>query len=105
MQRRCNTFDQLRRRQVVRNDGIRPGCSHGAHGVGQAGQLPVIDQRIQRHMHLDAAGMAERHGLPQLVGGKVARRAARVKARQPQINSISAAENSGAKHLAVARRG
>ena len=105
VQRRCNTFDQLRRRQVVRNDGIRPGCGHGVHGVGQAGQLPVIDQRIQRHMHLDAAGMAERHGLPQLVGGKVARRAARVKARQPQINSISAAENSGAKHLAVARRG
>ena len=51
VQRRCNTFDQLRRRQVVRNDGIRPGCGHGAHGVGQAGQFPVIDQRIQRQHH------------------------------------------------------
>ena len=56
-------------------------------------------------MDLDAARMAEGHSLPQFIGGKVARRAACIKARQPQINSISAAENSGAKHFTVTCRG
>ena len=91
MQRRRDTLDQLRRGKIIGDHGVR--------------QLPVIDQRIQRHMDPDAAGVAESHGLPQLLRGEIARRAAGVKAGQPQINSISAAEHSGAKHLTVSRRG
>ena len=56
-------------------------------------------------MHPHAPGMAERNRLPQFVGCKVARAAAGIKAGKPQINSISAAENSGAKHFTVSRRG
>ena len=56
-------------------------------------------------MDLDPAGMAEGNGLLQLLRGEIARRAAGIKAGQPQINSISAAEHSGAKHLTVSRRG
>ena len=51
------------------------------------------------------AGMAEGHGLAQLLRSKVARGAAGVKAGKPQINSISAAENSSAEHLTVSCRG
>ena len=105
VQRRCNALDQLRRGKIVGNYGIRARFGHSPHRVGQARQFAVIDQRVQRDMDLDAARMAEGHSLPQFIGGKVARRAACIKARQPQINSISAAENSGAKHLTVARRG
>ena len=104
-QRGGDLLDQLRRGQVVGNNGVGPGLCHRAHGVGQAGQLLCIDQRVQRHMHPHAARMAKGHGLAQFVRGKVARRAAGVKAAQPQINSISAAEHSGAKHFAVARGG
>ena len=56
-------------------------------------------------MDLYAPRMAELHRLAQFVGGKVARGAAGVKAGKPQINSISAAENSSAEHLTVSCRG
>ena len=105
LQGRRNRLDQLRRCQIVRNHGVRPGLGHSAHRVRQAGKLLIIDQRVQRHVHPHPAGMAEGHGLAQLLRGKVARGAAGVEAGQPQINSISAAENSGAKHFAVTRRG
>ena len=105
VQRRCDALDQLRRGKIIGDHGVRPGRSHSAHRIGQPCQLTVIDQRIQRHMDLDPAGVAEGNGLLQLLRGEIACRAAGVKAGQPQINSISAAEYSGAKHLTVSRRG
>ena len=93
------------RRQIVGNDGICAGLGHGAHRVGQPVQFPGIDQRIEGDMHPYTPGMAEGDGLPQFLRRKVARRAAGIESGKPQINSISAAEHSGAKHFAVARGG
>ena len=105
VQRGGDGLYHLGRSQIIRNDGIGPGFGHGAHGIGQTGQFAVIDQRIQGNVYLYAAGVAETDSLFQLVRGKVARGAAGVESRKAQINSISAAENSGAKHFTVTCRG
>ena len=105
MQRGGDGLDQSGGSQVVGNNGVCSGLGHGAHSVGQAVQFPGVDQGVQRHVDPHAPGMAERDCLPQFFRGEIARRAAGVEAGKPQINSISAAEHSGAKHFAVARGG
>ena len=105
VQRGGNLLDQLRRGQVVRNDSVCACLGYGAYGVGQPVQLPGIDQCVQRNMHPYPTGMAEGHSLLQFFGGEIARGAPGIESGKPQINSISAAEHSGAKHFAVARGG
>jgi len=46
MQRGGDAFDQLRGGKVVGNNGVGARLGHGAHGIGQAGQLPAVDQCV-----------------------------------------------------------
>ncbi len=89
-------FDQPGGGKIVGDDRVGPRLGHGAHRLGQAGQLAAVHQGVQRHVHPHAPPVAEAHGFPQPLRRKIARREPRVEAGQPQINSISAAEHSGA---------
>ena len=68
------------------------------------GQLPVGHQGIQRYIDPYPAGMAPANGLRQGVFVKVFGASARIKAAQPQINGIGAAQDGGAQLRLAARR-
>ena len=98
-------FHQGRYRQIVGNHRVGAGFGHGAHRVGQTGQFRSEHQGVQGHMDPHPTGMTKAHGVTKLLRREIAGAAPCVVSRQAQINSISAAEHSGAKHLCVSGRG
>ena len=102
---RRDLANELSHGQVLTDDGIGSAGCHCAHGIGQLRQFGPIDGRVQRHMHLDPAHMAEPDRLFQAVRIKISGSRPGVEARKAQIYRIRAAEHRRTEHFFAAHRG
>ena len=96
--------DDFSQAQILHQHAIHPGGGYRIQGMEPLGQLPVGHQCVQRYIDPYPAGMAPANGLRQGVFVKVFGARARIKAAQPQINGIGAAQDGGAQLRLAARR-
>ena len=96
---------QRRGGKILHDHGVGPRGGDVTDGPGQRGKLAGVDRGVQRHIHAHTARMAERDGAAQLFRRKIARRAARIKMLQPEIDGVRTGEHRCAKHLGVAGGG
>ena len=97
-------FAQLHHAQIRRDKGVHAGVPRVPDGLGQAGQLVVGGQGVQRQVDLFAAGVGKDAALGQLAGRKVGGRGAHAELLQGAVDGVGAVEHRVFQRFQVARR-
>ena len=74
--------------QILDDDAVGPGLGGKPRALQRALHLPVVDKRIERHVHLAAADAAVAHGAFEFLFGKVFCAAAGVEIAHAHIDRV-----------------
>ena len=96
--------DQAGQAEVLHDDGIDAGRRDLPHRRFQVGQLGGEDQRIERHISLDAPSMEEGHDLGQVGDVEVVGAHPRVVAGEAEVDGIRPVLHRGEQAGPIARR-
>ena len=89
--------------QILHEDGVHLDLVEQPQHILYAGEFPILDEGIDRHMHADVVQMGEMHGLAELGFIKIASAGAGREGRVAQIDRVSASCSGPVEGFPVAR--